>query len=387
MLQGRVIVGLGVGLLLAGLSLATAGQSAATLTTWALPQANSLPAGVAVDAQGMVFFAEFSGQRMARLHPGASRLTEWHGVGTPNGVAVSTWGVVYYADSLSSRVCALLPDSSSIAAEALPSPNGFIKGMALARMANGWNGVWFCERTANRLGVAALAGDVFGNPVWVRRSEQYVAPAQVDLAARVSYMKPITTTVWGSPPQGTVSVTRAAGTVQHGVETWALPYAGGLPDAVVADATGRVWTSTGRNALVAYSPAQNLFTTYSLPAGLTTSGLAIGPLGDVWYTDPIRSRIASFDSQTGVLTQYLLPTLCSPTGLVFLPNSLILCFVEWGRNCVAMLNLDSNVLLEFDLPIPYGKPVSIAADPTTYDTVWFTAESGNYVGRLELQGG
>ena len=53
-------------------------STAATVTEYAIPTANSLPNGLAVDPSGnSVWFVEFSGNKLARLDPVAGTIQEW----------------------------------------------------------------------------------------------------------------------------------------------------------------------------------------------------------------------------------------------------------------------------------------------------------------------
>jgi len=377
-----------VGLLvLSACAIAGTGPDSATLTMWRVPTPSCLLAGIDVESDGTVYFAEFVGKRIGRLDPRTSVMTEWSASFFPYGITVSRSGDVYFTDSVLGQVGVLGFPEETVARENLSSRTGNARAIALAQNMTGWYAVWFAERSANRVGAVVLVGDALDDTSVPQVRNVQVQPTSQVIHASRTKIPSTTRDLWEESRVyiGDAAIVEPDRT--GGFPTWTLPTLNTQYADIAITAHGYVCLSTEVNSLVMLDPADNDFRNYLLPRGTSTHGLTIGPAGRIWYTDKSASRISCFDFTSGELTEYQLPSISRPHDLVFVPDSAVVCFTEWAGNRIGALDVTTGMLYEFDLPYAHSGPLGISADPSMPLNIWFTTERGNYVGRLRLRGG
>jgi virginiamycin B lyase len=136
---------------------------------------------------------------------------------------------------------------------------------------------------------------------------------------------------------------------------------------------------------------------FPLPTGHYPGGIAVGPTGEVWFTDgftaaPAIGRLAA----DGTMTRFPLPTVDSnpmgpaggsaPSDITLGPDG-NMWFLEAGADQIGRITAD-GVITEFPLPgreSMHVLPAGIAAGPD--GAVWFTESLGSKVSRIDSVSG
>jgi len=123
---------------------------------------------------------------------------------------------------------------------------------------------------------------------------------------------------------------------------------------------------------------------YPIPtSGAGPSGIALGPDGNMWFTETNASRIGKI-TPAGVITDYATPTAASnPTGIVAGPDG-NLWFTEPGVNKIGKLVASSATMTEFLIPTANSGPQAITSGPD--GNLWFTESNASKIGKITTGG-
>jgi copper transport protein len=111
---------------------------------------------------------------------------------------------------------------------------------------------------------------------------------------------------------------------------------------------------------------------------------ALGNDGKIWYLDPTKSIIGSYDPLTKGNEQYIIPVEGAMSGMAIDQQQDIWLTVGGQSNKIVRLSPTSNNFTVYDIPTPNSLPRAIAVD--SQGNVWF-AESIGKLGRLDPSSG
>jgi copper transport protein len=111
---------------------------------------------------------------------------------------------------------------------------------------------------------------------------------------------------------------------------------------------------------------------------------ALGNDGRIWYLDPTKSIIGSYDPLTKGNEQYIIPVEGAMSGMAIDQQQDIWLTVGGQSNKIVRLSPTSNNFIVYDIPTPNSLPRAIAVD--SQGNVWF-AESIGKLGRLDPSSG
>ncbi|HZU36462.1 MAG TPA: hypothetical protein VFA18_11165, partial [Gemmataceae bacterium] len=132
-------------------------------------------------------------------------------------------------------------------------------------------------------------------------------------------------------------------------------------------------TITGQNSIAAEFP---LPTATSGP-----EGIAVGPDGNLWFTETAASQIG-MSTPAGSMMEFPLPTGSQPVSIVTGPDG-NLWFTEEGTNKIGRMTT-VGVLTEFAVATAASEPFGIAVGSD--GNLWFTELAGNKIGRITTAG-
>ena len=125
------------------------------ITEFTLPNAGSVPNGIAAGPDGNVWFAEYSGNRIGRITP-AGVITEFP-VPTPNsqpnGIVTGPDKNLWFTEMAGNKI-GRITTSGTITEFPVPTPNAEPRHIAAGADGN----LWFTEFVANKIGRITTAG-------------------------------------------------------------------------------------------------------------------------------------------------------------------------------------------------------------------------------------
>ena len=162
-----------------------------------------------------------------------------------------------------------------------------------------------------------------------------------------------------------------------------LPTAESAPQGIAVGPDGNLWfTETQGNRIGRITPG-GAITEFALPNdGSSPEGITAGPDGNLWFTEGPGNRIGRITT-AGTITEFPLPHATSnPAGIAVGPDGNVW-FTEFGGNRVGKITT-SGVIAEFGLPTPGSAPVAIVTGPD--GNLWFTEFLGNRLARMAPDG-
>jgi streptogramin lyase len=170
------------------------------------------------------------------------------------------------------------------------------------------------------------------------------------------------------------------------VTTFPLPVADGASAGqITAGADGNLWVSAG-TSIARVTPSGSI-TEYPIPAGelppgapQSAEGIAPGPGGDIWFTEPFANRIGKLDIHTHAIAQFHIPTTSSfPQDITAGPDG-NMWFTETFGNRLGRIT-PGGAITEVHVPTPNAGPYGITTGPD--GMLWFTEQLAGKVARLD----
>jgi streptogramin lyase len=321
-MRGRRRVRLAAVLATATIALARPATAATgDITEWAVPTASSVPQGVVVGPDGNVWFAERSGNRVARMTPGGS-FAEFPLPQTgsqPVGIAVGPDGALWFTEQTGNKV-GRIAMNGVLTEFVVPTPASQPLGIA----AGPDGALWFAERAGNRIGRITTSGTI---------------------------------------------------------TEFRVPTASSGPAWITAGPDGAMWFTEQTGNKVGRIAMNGAITEFPItPSGRVLSGITTGPDGALWFTERFGNAIDRLTTD-GIFTRYIVPTpSANPVHIAAGPDG-AMWFTELGGNRIGRVTTDGS-FTEYPLPQASSQPHGIAAGA---GAIWFTEQAGNRIGRLEAQ--
>jgi sugar lactone lactonase YvrE len=310
------------------------------------------PNGVAVDAAGDVFIADYANSRVLKITPSGAQSTVGSGLSGPDGVAVDGAGDVFIADFGNARVVEVTPGGvQTTVVSGVPTP----------------------------LGVALdAAGDVF----IASEGPQEVLESPAGCTSSCS-----TTVVWGDGggigvllPLG-VAVDKAGNVfipvtgTSVGVVKQALPYGSGVwsfigsglngPTGVGVDAAGDLFIAdTGNNRIVEVSNNDTVQTTVASGTLTNPNGVAVDAAGDVLVTEG-SANLAVEVQREAVNFGYVNVCPAGQTSPAPCKQSLTLNYIANGTTTTSSINVSTQGAANLDFTLTSNSCIGTLASGST----------------------
>jgi streptogramin lyase len=160
----------------------------------------------------------------------------------------------------------------------------------------------------------------------------------------------------------------------------------GGPSAITLGADGNMWiTESSGNKIARINTQTGVLSEFPIPTtGSIPSGITHASDGNVWFTEYLKSKIGRA-TPAGVITEYALPSAGAiPGGITALDDVLAIC--EPGVNKLAFFNVVGLVFAgETTMLTANAYPAGITVGPD--GRFWFTELNGNKIGRVSAYGG
>lgn len=245
------------------------------LQTFALPTAGSVPSGLVVTPEGIVYATEFLGNRIARLDPSRKSVEEIV-IPTPDsrptGIGLDPEGNVWFGENAGNKIGRLSP-AGVITEFPVPTPNAKLTGLVVDPEGN----VWFSERDANKVG--CLRRDL--------RFVEYALPTPN--AGPTGLAVDRRGGIWVAQRRAN----RLARIAEGKVVEYALPNPDSGPFFIVPDDDGKVWfTQLFGDRIGRLDPDTGEVAEYNLAEkGGWPGGLAMDSQGNLWYSLHLKNTV------------------------------------------------------------------------------------------------
>ncbi len=375
MMLRRSGVGFCIMLALIGAAVVTCTSQSAALTTWTLPQPDSMPQWIAVNSTGEVYFTEYTTNKIGLLDPDTNEIRERDALNGPAGLVLIDDDSVCYTARLDNAVQYLDFTGGS---QTWPLPTAAASPNALVSAPGGIGpvNVWFTERSAAQVGRLAPATMAVTMPLIVSQPKS-VTPNTATLTPVVSLVSPV---LYPGNPLLPPPIYYIPGVLTGAITEWApLNTSAPVEDVAIAP-DGRAWFTQGINPLTLLDPTNDTFLAYGLPPGTDAVGVTVAASGNVWFTDVSRPAIGRLDPTTGDVTLWTIPTGSQPLDLVVDDDGNVWFTDRAGDALGNLVPFENRIML---YSMPFGThPLYLTIDDA--GAVWFTSERRNLIGRLVI---
>jgi len=163
---------------------------------------------------------------------------------------------------------------------------------------------------------------------------------------------------------------------------FAIPTAQSSPYGIALGPDGNLWfTEFKGNNIGEINPTTDAVTEYPIPtSGSLPFGITAGPDGNLWFTETSANQIGMINPATGTISEFPVPTAGSlPFAITAGPDG-NLWFTESNANQIGVINPSSHAINEYTIPTANSGPGGIAAGPD--GNLWFTENSSSQIARI-----
>jgi virginiamycin B lyase len=324
--------------------------------------------------------------------PDGSMYIEEYGVPTPTsgpiGIAVDSNGLIWFAETNVSRIARFSPDNLTFREYQLPLSDALRKRGAQiwGMMFDGGGCLWFTEATAASIWMFDPSAETF---------ERYpLSPNTFPIQLKVDSSGVVWFTELYGNQIGRLDPSEAVNNTRRGITEYLIP----TPDAgaidMVFDKNGRLWfTEPFSRKVGVFDPETKSFEEYAMPETVfTLTGLTMDSRGRLWITDHGSSEFYRFDPTTGRFTEYAtsMPQYLFNVSLPYYfatdSKGIIWMNIHYG-NSIAMIDPDAEVLTEYSIPTRNPRfgyiadALKLVVDGD--DNVWFTEWTANKIAVLD----
>jgi streptogramin lyase len=162
-----------------------------------------------------------------------------------------------------------------------------------------------------------------------------------------------------------------------------IPTINSYPAGIAVGPDGNLWfTDFSAGEIGRIDPTTHTIIEFPL-AGFSGSpvGITAGPDGNIWFTEEFGDRIGELDLATGLITDYPISTAMSdPYAIVTGPDG-ALWFTESFGDQIGRIDPTTHQITEFPIPTGSSEPLGIVAGPD--GALWFTESGAGKVGRID----
>src|SRR5579862_4323196 len=276
--------------------------------TWAvgiaeypLPAKNDGPTGIAVGADGALWFTAEGTNKIGRITTAGS-ITEFPlptPTSAPLGIAAGPDGALWFTELVADQL-GRITTSGAFSEYSLPTPSAQPQGIA----AGPDGAIWFTELAANKIGRISVAGLFTEYPLTAPAAPAYITAG----------------------PDGALWFTESAAaankigriTVKGVITEFPVPTPNCEPFGITLGPDGALWFTERMAKKIGRITTAGVVT--ELPTVAPGFGITNGPDGNLWFTEPDTGKLSSL-STGGVIKEVSPPTAESgPQGIVTGPD-------------------------------------------------------------------
>ncbi len=174
----------------------------------------------------------------------------------------------------------------------------------------------------------------------------------------------------------------AGGGIQGNLTVYSVPTANSRPEYIAVGPDGDLWFTENSGNKIGRISTAGAITEFPLPApNSDPMGITAGPGGALWF-DEGSGGIGRI-STSGAITEYPLPMSDGASnGIAAGPDGAIW-FTDPENNAIGRMST-SGTVTEYPIPTPASEPDAITAGPD--GDIWFTEAAVGQIGRLSMSG-
>ena len=372
-------------------------STAATLSEWTIPTANSGPYSIILDPSGnCCWFAESSANKIGHFDPASNTFQEW-AIPTANslplGMAAATIAsqtAIIGAEGNGNKVFVFFPATGIIKEYALPTASSFPEEVAIEPGGSGQTRAWFTEATRNAWGELVYDPTLPNAQIF-----EDTFPGAVGGIANGLYAG--SGTIWFAGASALARFDR--GSLQY--QMFALPTHGSSHGAYLTlDSHGQIWYTQGvannaadANNYVGVLQNLNAFKDWQVPSvGADVRGIGMNPATQQpWFAEYAHAgsgaaKVAVLDPSTGGSITGVSPTTAAYAGGVNTITPAVLGPIAPTTNSVGATSasntgLTTGAFTEWALN-PTNGPHDMVVDSS--GAVWIAESNGNMIAKLTL---
>ena len=372
-------------------------STAATLTEWVVPTANSGPINIILDPSGnCCWFVESIANKIGHFDPASNSFQEWlipTAGSQPEGIAATTISsqmAIVGTEFNSNKMFVFFPATGIIKEYALPTGGSLPEYVAIEPGGSGQTRAWFTEAGRNAWGELVYDPSLANADIY-----EDTFPGAVGGIANGVYAG--SGTIWFAGASALARYDRGAS--QYTM--WALPSHGSSRGAFVAvDSLGQIWYTQGvannaadPNNYVGILQNLNAFKDWQIPStGADLRGISINPLtqqpwvAEYAYAGSGAAKVAALDPSTGGAITPVFATTAAFGGGVHNIAPAVLGPLGPTTTPVAPTSgsntgVSTGAFTEWALN-PTSGPHDLVVDST--GTVWIVESNGNKIAKLTL---
>ncbi|MDA4111694.1 MAG: hypothetical protein OK439_04095 [Thaumarchaeota archaeon] len=325
-------------------SVLSPGQQATTdspIRQFPIPTTNSGPNAIISAPNNTFWFVEFTGGKLGEFFANNETFKEFpipENQSIPASLAIDHLGMIWFSDqSGKGSIWRFDPETriftqyKTLTAKSTP----------LFILIDDQNNVWFTETTQNRLGLMSYPNYTMG---------EYVLPSSNSGPVELAFGEN-QTTIWITETfTGKIA---SFNTILHSFTEYTPPSQDFLksPVGIVADNQGNVWVSEhGGSAVVELTPSNSTFrkfpTSIPPPSVYPVSAvatIAIDSKGNLWFVEHFSNKVGRLDPSTNTIEEFQIPT-SEPAYSVLnaLDANGNFWFTEFGSNQIAEIPANTS---------------------------------------------
>jgi streptogramin lyase len=296
------------------------GASAAGVSEYPLPTANSSPYGITGGPDGALWLTEERANNIARMTIAGTAIE--YPANTPYshpfGITAGPGGALWFTEFYGNKIGRITTGGTVTEYSPLPKASSYPFGIA----AGADGALWFPEFYGNKIGRMATNGQLTEYPIPTPMPNPHGIAAGPDGA--LWFLENSASKIGRITTGGTIS-------------EYATPTSNSAPDQIAAGPDGALWFTEFYGNNIGRISTGGTVTEYAIPSIHSgAQGITAGPDHALWFTEGYANRVGRITT-AGKVSEYTIPTANSnPEGITAGPDG-ALWFTEYAANKVGRI--------------------------------------------------
>jgi virginiamycin B lyase len=303
--------------------------------TWSLPHDSKDILGILADFGGNIYFAQTNSNKIGRIIPIASTITEWSiptNASGVNGIALDpSTGNIYFSEGNTNKIGRLVPISNQITewktanksnAAVAPPPiaNSSSQSVRSVAFDPSTGNIYFSEGNTNKIGRLVPSNSTI--------TEWTIPLYPVNIGIKNIQYDPKSNAVYFSA--GNQNKISRLIPSSNTITEWTVPSSGNIID-IKLGFDGLYFAEGNTNKIGRFVPDSNTITEWSIPATTTrVNGIAFDPsTGNIYFSEGNTNKIGRLVPSVGAFTEWSIGA--HPLAIAISPSGDCVFVDDFGR--------------------------------------------------------